>query len=355
MTVLDVAGAHYREQNALATRVMRQARRFWDQLDPKDLTASWARDRIGDQLLVLVSSAQYLAATTADAYLDALLLEQAVEPAAEGMLQPRAFAGVASDGRELEPLLYSPVTTAKSAIAEGSTVRQALAAGGFALERIVSTQVADLGRAAVSAAAVARPRTTGWVRMLTFPSCDRCAVLAGKWYRWNRGFQRHERCNCIHVPAAEAADVDDVRTDPKAYFDSLTPEQQDHYFTEAGARAIRDGADVGQVVNARRGARGLTTPGRLTSDEQQVLRGGRERGHLERTDVYGRQLYITSEGVTVQGLAGQRLGAREGARQPGDRYRSARTPRLMPESVYELAGDDRGEAIRLLQRFGYIT
>lgn len=29
--------------------------------------------------------------------------------------------------------------------------------------------------------------------------------------------------------------------------------------------------------------------------------------------------------------------------------------RVMPESIYQIAGDDREEAIRLLRRFGYIT
>ncbi|GLY21687.1 hypothetical protein Misp04_14190 [Micromonospora sp. NBRC 101691] len=87
-----------------------------------------------------------------------------------------------------------------------------------------------------------------------------------------------------------------------------------------------------------------------------MLRGGRDRGRLEAVDVYGRQLYVTSEGVTTRGVAGRRLGAREtGVKQAGGRYRSARPPRLMPESIYQIAGDDRDEAIRLLRRFGYIT
>lgn len=113
---------------------------------------------------------------------------------------------------------------------------------------------------------------------------------------------------------------------------------------------------MGQIVNARRGALGLTPAGaRITGPEARILRGGRERGHLQATDVYGRQLLVTTEGVTVRGTAGVRLGAREtGTRKPGDRYRSAKTPRLMPESILQIAGDDREEAIRLLKRFGYI-
>lgn len=148
-----------------------------------------------------------------------------------------------------------------------------------------------------------------------------------------------------------------MRTDPKAYFRSLSRAEQDRAFTAAGAEAIRLGADIGQVVNARRGARGLTTAGaRVTGDEARMLRGGRDRGRLEAVDVYGRQLFITSEGVTTRGVAGVRLGAKQtGAKADGARYRSAKTPRLMPESVLQIAGNDRDEAVRLLKRFGYIT
>jgi len=67
------------------------------------------------------------------------------------------------------------------------------------------------------------------------------------------------------VPAAEDA-PGDLTTDPRAYFDSLPAAEQARLFTKAGAEAIRQGADVAQVVNARRGmysaaGRALTTTG----------------------------------------------------------------------------------------------
>ena len=149
--------------------------------------------------------------------------------------------------------------------------------------------------------------------------------------------------------------ADDLRTDPQEYFDSLSPDDQDKYFTKAGAEWIRLGADIGQVVNARRGARGLSQPGRLTAAEQRALRGGK-RGRLERVDVYGRQVAVTTEGTTVRGVAGKLLVETGGTtRDPGARHRRARTPRLMPEALIELADGDRDEAVRLLRRFGYLT
>lgn len=42
-------------------------------------------------------------------------------------------------------------------------------------------------------------------------------------------------------------------TGPGDYFESLDRAEQDKIFTKAGAQAIRDRADINQVVNARRG------------------------------------------------------------------------------------------------------
>lgn len=86
-----------------------------------------------------------------------------------------------------------------------------------------------------------------------------------------------------------------------------------------------------------------------------MLRGGRDAGRLQPVEIFGQRLFVTTEGVTTRGLAGVRLGAREsGVKADGQRYRSARPPRLMPESILKIADGDRDEAIRLLRRFGYL-
>ena len=149
------------------------------------------------------------------------------------------------------------------------------------------------------------------------------------------------RCDCVHIPSAES-DPEDLAVNPKALFESMSRTEQDKVFTKAGAESIRDGADMNQVVNARRGAAGLTPAGaRITAEEARVLRGGREVGRLQTTNVLGQDLFVTTEGTTARGLAGRRLDA-------------AKTPRLMPESIYKVADGNRDEAIRLLKRFGYI-
>lgn len=344
------------------------ARRVWARMGV-DFDRSWAV--VGPALTVLVSAGQLGAAKNGAAYVPRVLAETGQRDDPAGDIDPRAFAGVASDGRELEPLLYGAVTAAKDAMRStitsdddgmtvtmypGVGVEEALARGGRWLDMAVWTQIADAARGASGVGIAARPHVGGYVRMLNPPSCSRCAVLAGKWFRFNQGFARHPRCDCVHIPANEDM-AGDLRTDPAAYFRSLSAAEQNRVFTNAGAEAVRAGADIGQVVNARRGARGLAPAGaRLTDAEAQMLRGGLVRGRLQSVDVFGQQMFVTTEGTTRRGLAGQRLGAKQaGTKLPGARYRSARTPRLMPESLMQIAGDDRAELVRLLRRFGYIV
>jgi hypothetical protein len=373
----DVARAQYAVQAATATRAQEAAAALWAELAETALLASWIRNRVGDRMLVTVSAAQAAATAAADPYVGAAAMTQGASPTPEGTVAPAAFAGIASDGRGLDTLLLQPVLTALGLIARGAAPVEAKRVGGSALSTIVGTQVVDAGRAATSVATVTRPQLSGWVRMLTPPSCGRCAILAGRFYRWSSAFDRHPHCDCIMISSVEDA-PGDLRTDPMAYFRSLPtaaeldaqhPDltvrmrreagllSQEDAFTATGAQAIRDGADIRQVVNARRGANGLSAPGRLTADEQKILKGGRAKAYLQRVDVYGRQVYVTHEGTTRRGVGGKKLGAwsDDAVKHPGSDYRRAKIPRLMPEGIYELAGNDRDEAIRLLKRFGYIT
>lgn len=68
------------------------------------------------------------------------------------------------------------------------------------LERLILSEVADAGRTASQVEFVARPDWQNYVRMLTPPSCARCAILAGRIYRDLDAFQRHPLCDCVMVP-----------------------------------------------------------------------------------------------------------------------------------------------------------
>lgn len=260
---LEAAGAHYRAQRSLARRAALAAGEIWAGFANADLDRSWRQ--ASDRLLVLTSVAQRQAALRADSYVANVLDEQGIASDAAGSVNPTAFAGAASDGRDLGTLLYQPVITTKVALTTGAQMPEAMAAGQAALLRIVATQVQDAGRAAVGVGVAAR-RRVGWVRMLQTPSCARCAVLAGKFFRWNQGFQRHPLCDCQHIPTAESA-AGDLTVDPRAAIEA----GQVTGLSKSDLKAItEDGADVGQVVNARRGMRagGITTRGsqRLTPE-----------------------------------------------------------------------------------------
>ncbi|MEU0081376.1 hypothetical protein ABZY58_26040 [Micromonospora tulbaghiae] len=351
MSAERIAREHYRRRRRLIGRLVTVARQLWARVDPDNIGRSWATQLV--DLVPITNAAQFAAAVTADSYLDAVLDAQGADPAPRARVVPAALAGVASDGRPLPSLLYEPAITTLTAIGAGVDVHRALAGGYATLETVVRTQVADAGRVADHVAMAVRD-ADGYVRMVVGDTCGRCVVLAGRRYRSAEAFDRHPCCDCVHVPAAEDT-IDAIATNPRTWFDSLSPEEQDRQFTKAGAASIRLGADIGQVVNARRGALGLAPAGaRITAAEARMLRGDRDRGRLDTRDVYGRQIYTTTEGTTTRGVAGVRLGARERGIKDGGRYRQARTPRLMPESILAAAGDDRDEAIRLLRRFGYI-
>lgn len=356
---LTLAGRHLAQQRRIAAASMAGALREWGLLDARDLRASWGS--VGPRLVKVLTAGQMAAASGANDYVAAVAAaEDAAGEEAEALVNPAAFAGVAADGRSLDTLMLRPLITAYRAIGDGATPRQGLSAGRGLLATIVRSEVADAGRGAVGVGIAGRRTIQGYVRVVQPPACSRCVILAGTEWGWNKGFQRHPRCDCIHLPTtliARNQHRGGVRGDsfsptnrpgsaargfvsPRAYFDSLSAAEQVRVFGEAGARAIREGADMGQVVNARRG--------------------------MYTADAYGRRVAATREGTTRRGQFYRqeraRAEARTGSRFARDRIEARqglpafemRTPRLLPEEIYRLA-EDREDAIRLLRRFGYLT
>ncbi len=122
-----------------------------------------------------------------------------------------------------------------------------------AFDRLVLSLIQDAGRTATSVDMATRPAVTGYVRSLRAPSCSRCAILAGRVYRYSTGFDRHPRCDCLMTPTNEASGRDLV-TDPT----DLLNKGQITGLSKADAQAVADGADLGQVVNVRSKSAGLT-------------------------------------------------------------------------------------------------
>jgi len=302
-----------RDFYALQQRVNKTARnevrRLWRRMG-SDFDSSWGQ--IAPAIFATISEAQLVVAEHSVPYLKELA-DQTTETTVEGELVPRSLAGVASDGRPLDSLAYGAVVRSGEAFNAGATQTQALKAGGAWLDMMTALQVADTARVATSIGAQVRPEWSGYVRYLNPPSCQRCAVLAGRVYRHSTGFQRHPRCDCMMVPCKDAAwaEAEGFIGNPddawrQGHIKDLTKGQQ---------QALEDGADISQVVNAKRG---MTT-----------------------TVIGGRKVKVTSEGTTRRGVA---FRGRTG------RNMSAR---LTPESIYRIA-DDQADRIRMLRLHGYV-
>ncbi len=352
----EVAAAHATAQDAIRAAALAQVLQVWLTM-PRDLAdlLTWWFGSARDDIYLYTAIGQELMASEAPDYVRDSLTLQGWD-ATVAQIDPVRFAGIASDGRDLDTLLDQAMWRTWTAREDGKSDAQARTEGEYALRRIVFQQITDAGREADQVVIVgtdlveradpeiienyipavpiaprrltraereqllkerkrASPTPLGWIRMLTPPSCGRCAILAGRWYGWNDGFQRHDNCDCRHIPAPESA-AGDLTVDPQVYFDSLSPEEQDYYFGVANAEAIRNGADMSQVINAS-GRKGAT----YTVDGSQYTR----------------------EGTTRQGFYGRTPPGTKKVRRP------------TPLQIYRDSDGDREQARRALREFGYLV
>ncbi|MGH3997481.1 MAG: hypothetical protein ACRDTJ_08465 [Pseudonocardiaceae bacterium] len=228
--------------------------------------AAAARPRGLAALVQAIFRYQIIAATFAERAVGVMLAEQRIEAPSQASLNLPAFT--------TSPLAVERMTAAAETEAE--------------FQRLVESITQETARAAQQAAVAVRPEV-GWVRHLTLPSCSRCAVLAGRVYRWSDGFLRHPGCDCVMIPTAE--DDGSMAYD----LEELARSGQVTGLSKADLRALADGADFSSVVNVRGRKAGLTESGRI----------------LERAG------------------------------------------RLTPAGIYAQAGDDRDRAIELLHEQGY--
>lgn len=290
----EAAVSHYKQMQRLQSIAALASRRAWKQVQVGSLSQSWQIILRNSGLEEAVTRVQVEAATAGASYGAMTIAEQGFYEPPQHFVNPAAFGGFASDGRSLDGLLYAAVPHTKKLIAGGMSPTAAKVQGGKFLELVTKTQVADAGRGAAGVDTASRVGV-GYVRMLNPPSCSRCSVLAGRFYRWNAGFQRHPGCDCVHVPSkgADAAQSEGLIHDPYEYFHGLSVAEQDRLYTKAGAQAIRDGGDLFQVVNSRRGMK----PGGLVTTEGTSRRGNFGAGRGQR---------LTPEGIYSQGLSRER-------------------------------------------------
>jgi hypothetical protein len=174
----------------------------------------------------------------------------------------------------------------------------------------------EQANAATVAIGAGMPEEVAWERYFnasptTSRTGPRCAILAGRIYRDLDAFQRHPGCDCVMVPVESWQSAHDeglVASPDQAFRDG-----QVRGLSEADAKAIADGADMAQVVNAAQG--------------------------IQTVDTLGHRVKATTAGTT--------------RRSAWRKANPTRLVRLRPESIYDLA-EDREDVLRLLRIYGYI-
>ncbi|PZE66903.1 hypothetical protein DEI83_06225 [Curtobacterium sp. MCBD17_021] len=345
-TPYEVARAHQLSRIALAYDTVNRAATTWRAADLDYLDASW--NVIAPALVDQVSEAQRVAASRSDAFVDDAVSAQGAV-AGRASVNPDAFTGVMIDGREVGPAMFGAVTHTKTLIGAGMPPARAFEGGAQFLATVVQSAIADAGRQSDRVSMVGK-QITRYIRVISPGACSRCAILAGT-ASAAKAFERHNNCHCTAcpLPSWDAPIPKGFYRSADEYFDSLSLQEQNRVFTNAGAEAIRNGADPTAIVNARRGAVG---PGGLTERRSGIKAPLGYDANGDRIKVF-----TTSEGTTIRGAYGRAEARRQSefTKGPRDRYRRTVNPRLMPETIVQMAGGDAEKMRRLLGQYGYLN
>ncbi|MFB6535117.1 hypothetical protein ACFCY8_30235 [Streptomyces noursei] len=321
----ELSAERYTQVQSISRAVVEAIQGLWRDV-PADRILSAMQGEAGRAILAAVTAGQLSAVQGAQLFVGASMAAQGAVAAPLGMLDPAALVGIAADGRPLASLLQLPAITTARALAAGESAELAAARGLTQMAMMASTQIADASRTATSIGMAAHPRCISYVRVVRLPACARCIILAGRQYGHSTGFKRHPRCDCGMQPMSDTEWKQSAS--PEDLFRQMSPEEQRKRLGTAGVKALENGADLGQLVNARRGMATAATG----------------RGPLK----------VTTEGTTRRGIGGKALDSGY-QKTAGQRYERAREARLMPETILKLAGDDREHQIAMLKKHGYIT
>ena len=255
----------------------------WDEVDPARISESW--EPLILPVAASITRAQERAADSGVRASREVSVATGQYELPEAFHDPREMAGYGSHGVPLEDALYSPAIGVKTRIAAGAPVADAMLYGANALASLAATVVADTGRESMQMDMIAR-KQAGYVRVVEAGACSRCIILAGKFFRWNKGFDRHPRCRCEHMPAKSEQWARDEGwfADPYEAFRAMSEDERRRVFGEFSAQAIDDGADIFQVVNATGPRSGMYAGGRMTRE------GTSRHGNFRRTSNYRQRL-----------------------------------------------------------------
>lgn len=229
---------------------VRAARHAWSRVNKNDIRGSWGR--IKQPLVDVLSDMQEQAV---DAGLDAnvdVMAETGQYVAPEALVNSHAFSKYSASGVALDEWVDRPAIRALELIKEGVNAEEALERVRGLFSSSVATNLADVIRQAQQAD-IATRRHMGYIRCCNADACKWCIVMSGKIYRYNTGFARHMNCHCYHLPVNlnDVGSVMDIAPTPMEMFNRLSEKEQDKRFGVLGAKSIRSGADIGQIVNSK--------------------------------------------------------------------------------------------------------
>ena len=247
---LQAVDTFHRRVAAGEAVAVRAARHAWSRVDKNNIRGSWAR--VKQPLVNILSDIQEQAV---DAGLDAnvdVMAEIGQYSAPEALVDSRAFSKFSSGGVPLDEWIDRPAIRALEFIKEGVGVDEALGRVSGLFSSSVATNLADVIRQAQQADIAAR-KNMGFIRCCNADACKWCIVLSGKIYRYNTGFERHMNCHCYHLPVNldDVGSVMDIAPSPIELFNRMSESEQNKTFGMTGAKSIRAGADIGQIVNSK--------------------------------------------------------------------------------------------------------
>jgi hypothetical protein len=333
----ELAAARYMQVTRVQRGLVEAIQQIWRALSAATI-ADDLEGEAGAAILAAVIAGQLTVAEGAQAYVAAAMAAQGGTAVPEALLVAEALSGIAPDGGPLETLLYLPAIGVQRRLRSGRPAEEAMLGGLADMARYAATAVSDTARSADQVAMTADRQCVAYMRVVELPACARCIILAGQTYSYSEGFLRHPQCDCQTLPLREK-DWAGVKS-AEELVAAMPEAERRRVFTVAGAEAISRGADVGQVVNARRG--------------------------MGYAHVHGRTVQMTHEGATKRGVYGRSrrraAGESDFAKTRGlrhgqatsNRYGRSLTPRLMPEEIFRVT-DDRAEQMRLLRRYGYVV
>jgi hypothetical protein len=264
-----------------------------------------------------------------------------------------AFAGVtqgqnyelSGGGLPVESVVERSAGVMQRAVAAGMGQAAVMQAGKTWMMTMAGTILQDTARNASWTRQNTSTVMMDYVRVIQPGACSRCIQLAGI-STGRTTFKRHPRCRCYAAPVPEVPDGS-VETDPQGYFEAMSKADQDRTFTKAGAEAIRAGADLNRVVNARAGAFGIKyqrheNPKGLDRPADYHPRTGRR--------LQKRMIGMGPDGKPIEVYATTELTGRRQLRSK--RYRDG--IRLMPEQILQMAGKNPVRYKELLRHYGYM-